>query len=145
MTGPLDLPPIRESPLTGVIAGFFAYWGTQYTIDLIGRADQVTSTQWRYLMSVPGGRWSWITIFGVGAAILILGLLGPHYRTRATGLALMGFGSLSIAAFYICAPLIDPGLTTLGWHPWWPLAVIYLTLAIINWRPTRWRQTWLLR
>ena len=145
MTGPLDLPPIRESPITGVIAGFFAYWGTQYTIDLIGRADQVTSTQWRYLMSVPGGRWSWITVFGVGSALLILGLCGRHYRTRAAGLTILGFGALAIAAFYICAPLIDPGLTTLGWHPWWPYGPACIGLAIFNTKPIRWRIGWLTR
>lgn len=129
---------VRESGIVTGIGWFLAAWGWIFTIDLVGRADQVTSAQWRYLMGVPGGRWAWIAIFGGGALILTFGQLLGRFKLRGAGMAMMGFGSLAIAVFYLCAPLIDPGLTTLGWHPWWGLAAVLLMGAVVNWKPVTW-------
>jgi hypothetical protein len=129
---------IRESGLATGIGWAVALWACLYTIDLAARADQVTSKQWQYLMSVPGGQWSWTALFGMGGLLLLVGMLTRLYRLRAVGCAILGTGALTIAAFYWCAPTIDPGLTTLGYHPWYAWGIVLMFCAAVNWRPVAW-------
>lgn len=113
-------------------------WGLGFTCDLAARADNVTSRQWHYLMSVPGNQWSWAAIFGAGTALLIAGMLTNVYRLRAIGCGAMAFGSGLTVAFYMAAPMIDPGLTTLGYWPWIFTMLGMIVGAVVNWNPTTW-------
>lgn len=126
------LPVIRESSIFAGICWMLAAWGVGFGLDLIARADAVTSAQWRYLMSVPGGHWAWVVVFMAGALLLIYGLLAINYRLRAAGCALLGLGCGLIAGFYIAAPFIDPGLTTLGYWPWLLGAAVMVLAAVVN-------------
>lgn len=128
----------RESGIVAGLGWALAMWACWFTFDVAWRGMKVTSPQWRYLMSVPGHQWAWAAVFGTAALLLTLGMATRRYAARAAGLAIMGFGCGSIAAFYACAPLIDPGLTTLGYHPWLISAGLMLLGAVINWRPVAW-------
>ena len=129
---------IRESGIATGIGWAITAWTLIYTIDLAGRADDVTSAQWRYLMSVPGHQWSWVALFGTGTLLLALGMLGRLHRLRALGYAIIGAGSLGIAVFYALAPAVDPGLTTLGYHVWYAWAATLFFCSAASWRPVTW-------
>lgn len=128
----------RNIRLLNGIGWALTLWGLGFTCDLAARADNVTSRQWQYLMSVPGNQWTWVAIFGSGAALLIAGMLTHVYRLRALGCAAMAFGSLLIGGFYVVAPAIDVGLTTLGYWPWFLTTLVMIVGACANWRPTTW-------
>lgn len=129
---------IRESGIAAGVGWVLTTWAGWFTTDLVWRADQITSRQWLYLMSVPGHQWSWAGLFGSGVMLLVLGLVGTRYRLRAAGFALIAVGTGLIAGFYLAAPFIDPGLTTLGYHPWLLSMVVMLFCAVVNWRPVSW-------
>ncbi len=131
---------IRESKLFHLLTGVLAIWSWMFATDMAGRADQITSRQWQYLMSVPGHQWSWTAVFFMAAVITTIGLLAEHHKyvIRAFGLGLMSLGALGIGVFYIVAPLIDRGLTTLGYHPWFITGSLMLFAAVANWKPLRW-------
>lgn len=114
------------------------FWGMGFTIDLVARADKVTSRQWQYLMSVPGQQWAWVSVFGTATALLIAGQLARAHRLCAAGCAIAGFGAGMIGVFYMAAPVIDPGLTTLGYWPWLLTMFVMLVAAVINWKPAKW-------
>lgn len=129
---------IRESGIACGIGWTLTAWAWWLTADLAWRGDNVTSRQWQYLMSVPGHQWTWVVLFGAGAFILSLGMVAADYTSRAIGLVILSLGAGAIAAFYLTAPLIDPGLTTLGYHPWLLCAAGMLPCAVVNWRPVAW-------
>lgn len=135
--GSWNVPLLRELKLIAWAQWLVVAWAWWYTTDLTFRAPYVTSRQWLYLMSTPGHHWSWVALFGSGAIILTTGMLTGRYVLRAIGLAVLGFGAFFIAAFYIAAPLIDPGLMTLGYQSWLPTCAPLLLLAVVNWRPVR--------
>lgn len=128
----------RESHIVRSAEWVLAVWVTGFAVDLIVRGGKVTSNQWRYLMLIPGHQWTWAAIFGTASVVAMAGLARSRYRWIAVGLALMGAGSTGIAAFYLVAPFIDPGLTTLGYSPWFIVAGIELLGAVLNWRPAQW-------
>lgn len=129
---------LRESRLvhgvtwaTAVLTAFFA-------VALILWSDQVTSPQWRYLFTFPGGQYSWAAIFAAASACMIVGLPRRWYLLVALGNAALGVGSALVATFYAVAPMLGEGMVTFGWYPWL-VALIPSTLgAVIYWRPTRW-------
>lgn len=137
-TAPTSAPVVRESGLVAGICWVLDTWSFGFTLDLIARADDVTSAQWRYLMSVPGGNLAWAGVFLSGALALVYGLAVVNYRLRAIGCGLIGFGCSAIAAFYVFAPLIDPGLTTLGYWPWLLGGLILILAALVNAKPLTW-------
>jgi hypothetical protein len=128
---------LREMKLVGWGQWAITVWSWWYTADLTFRATDVTSSQWVYLMSVPGGHWTWAALFGWAAINLTTGMLMRRYWLRAVALALMGFGCFFTSAFYVAAPLIEPGLLTLGYHGWFLSCGLLLFLAVVNWRPVR--------
>lgn len=83
---------LRASGFLNGIGWMLTAWGIGFTLDLVARADNVTSPQWRYLMSVPGGEWSWVAVFGSGTVLLIAGMLSQAYKVRAFGCAVMAVG-----------------------------------------------------
>jgi hypothetical protein len=127
---------IRESGICGGACWALTGWLWWFTVDLVWRADNVTSRQWQYLMSVPGHQWTWAALYAAAALILTVGMITTRYRLRSAGLAIGGFGALLIAAFYALAPDIGAGLTTLGYHPWLLGGGAMLLAAVVNWRPT---------
>lgn len=135
-------PPVilREGKITYAIHWLCVAWILNFTFDVLARADDVTSRQWQYLMSVPGHKFFWASLFGISAILIIFGLLSEEYKytLRCIGLLIGGSGCLMVVAFYILAPLIDPGLTTLGFHPWMVPGVIFIAGAFINWKPVKW-------
>ena len=129
--------------LPEILAGIgtvIAIWAAGFTVDLIARADAVTSAQWRYLMSVPGGKWTWSALFLTASLTLTYSLATHHTTIRALGYALLALGCGAIAGFYIVAPLIDPGLTTLGYWPWLLAAAAMMFLAVAHAKPRPWLQ-----
>lgn len=129
---------IRESRVMTGVGWVIVGWAIGFTLDLIARADDVTSAQWRYLMSVPGGHWAWVGVFIIGAMFVTYGLASLRYVLRAIGFGILGFGCGAIAAFYIVAPFVDPGLTTLGYWPWLLGAVGLISIAAVNAKPITW-------
>jgi hypothetical protein len=129
---------IRESRLGKAIVAGIAVWSLWFAFDVARIGARVTSKQWQYLMEVPAGRWFWAVAFGIGAAITLLGLVYERYIVSAIGLFFIGSSCSLIAAFYLLAPLIDEGLLTLGYNPWFfPAAFAYIFAALIG-RPTLW-------
>ena len=129
---------IREGRLVTGLCGFVAGWLVAFSAELGVRGHHINSAQWRYLMSVPGHRWSWVALFATAALLILIGLATHQYRIRAVGLMLAGFGCLTVAGFYGAAVLIDSGLTTLGYYPWIGCGTALLGLGVTNWRPVRW-------
>jgi hypothetical protein len=109
-----------------------------FAVLLVLTGDQLTSRQWTYLMDVPGGQLFWGTLFAAGALAGLLGTVCHAYRITAAGMCATGFACLLIAAFYLFAPLIDPGMYTLGYVPWFIVALITFCAAVFSWAPIRW-------
>jgi hypothetical protein len=130
--------PIRESGVATGCAWGLAVWAAGFAANIGWAGDKITSTQWQYLMSVPGGKWFWAGMFGVGALILVIGLITRRYTLRAAGLLIAALGCLLISGYYIVAPLLERGLITLGWWPWLGFGFVYLFSAVVNWRPILW-------
>lgn len=129
---------IRESGIAAGLAWVGAFWAAAFAINTMAVADRLTSPQWISLMTVPGGKWLWVTIFGGAATILTAGLLLNRYRVRAVGFGVVGVGCLGIATFYLIAPLFHLGPITLGYWPWFIPAGVGMLGAITNWWPIEW-------
>lgn len=129
---------IRETSVAASVGWFLCGWSFTFCAALAYWADNITSRQWLYLMGVPGHQWTWVTIYGVAAWVLLVGMVFRRYRIRAAGLLIMGTGCTLIFFFYLFAPLIDPGLVTLGSFPWAIAAGLMYVGAAINWSPSLW-------
>lgn len=129
---------IRESGLFAGLAWAMSAWASGFALTTLFTADRLTSPQWRALMTIPGGKFFWVTLFGAAAIILIAGLLTHHYKSRGTGLALIGVGCFGIAVFYLVAPLFHLGPITLGYWPWFLGVGLGTFGAIANWWPIEW-------
>lgn len=130
--------PLRESGFLGGVAWFMAVWAGGFALNTALVADQLTSPQWRSLMTVPGGKWFWVAVFGLAAAALGIGLIANRYRLRAIGLGLIGLGCGSVMVFYILAPWFNLGPTTLGHWPWVLGVGIGVFGFVVNWWPIPW-------
>jgi len=129
---------VRESKMGRIVFALIAAWACWFAIDVVRIGDQVTSKQWQYLMEVPLGKWLWLILFGVSGVITLTGLAMHAYRIAAVGLSLIGVACLLIAGFYLVAPLIDPGLLTLGYNPWAFPAGAAFFCAALNWTGATW-------
>lgn len=127
----------RESGIIAGIGWAFAAWAWAFTCALAYWADDVTSKQWQFLMTIPGHQWTWVGLFGTGATVLAVGMATARYRLRAAGLLVIGLSCLGIATFYAWAPILN-GLVTLGSFPWLIPTGITAALAVLNWFPIRW-------
>jgi hypothetical protein len=132
------MPTQRESGLFALIGWFTAVWSLGFAINVVLAADYLTSPQWRSLMTVPGGKWFWTALFGSAGILLLIGLLGTHYRLRACGFALSGAGCGFVAVFYLIAPLFHLGPITFGYWPWFLGVGIGLLFSVMNWSPIQW-------
>lgn len=129
---------LRESRILTAALWILSSWSLLFAVLLAWLGDKVTSRQWLYLLSVPGHKWFWAVLFGSAAVMVLWGLTRGGYGWRGAGLFLAAVGCTIIAGFYLFSPLIDPGLLTLGYIPWFPGAGFLAWLAAINWRPTPW-------
>lgn len=129
---------IRESRLGRAICRGVSIWAILFGIVFGWLGNHVTSKQWQLLMGVPGDKWFWAIVFTVPGSVALLGLTTTAYRAIATGLFVIGCGCLLISSFYLLAPLIDPGLFTLGWVPWLMCAAVAFFGAVTNWTDVRW-------
>jgi len=120
--------------VTALIAAITAVFVTM----LVFAAHLVTSPQWRYLFSVPGGQWSWAALFGAATLLMAVGLALHRHRVTAIGYGLLTFGSALISAFYLAAPLIDPGLVTFDWYPWAIALIPGLVGTVLYLKPASW-------
>jgi hypothetical protein len=127
--------PFRETGIARGFAKFLGIWALVFAAAAVFLGDRLTSKQWTYLFSVPGGKVFWAILFGMGGLITLWGVYRTHYSSCATGLFLMGSGCGAVAMFYLLAPLIDRGLLTLGWVPWGLGVGVTYFFAIINWKP----------
>lgn len=136
-----DLPEqfiLRESTLARGVFWATSVWALMFGVACGWFGDKVTSRQWQYLMTIPGGKWLWFSVFAGAAAVAILGLVTRRHAATAIGLCLSGGGSLLIAGFYTLAPIFDRGLLTLGAFPWALCAGVSFVCAAMEGRPVRW-------
>lgn len=129
---------IRESHMGRGLFGFLSGAWMLFAVLCAWLGDDVTSRQWVYLMGVPGGNWFWSIVFCGGALAGLLGVTTHLYRLTAAGLFVDGLACLLIASFYVFAPLIDPGMITLGYVVWFITAVLSFFAAVVSWAPIRW-------
>lgn len=131
-------PVMRESGFIRMVTGAMCAITAVFTFALIFWSDQVTSPQWRYLFTFPGGEGTWAVLFGGATLCMVVGLIKRWHRLTAVGNAILGVASALVAVFYAVAPVIDDNMVTFGWYPWL-VALIPSTLgAAIYWRPSRW-------
>lgn len=129
---------IRESGLSAAIACLAMLWSAGFAVNTALVADQLTSPQWISLMTVPGGKWFWITVFGGAATVMCAGLTRRSYLLRGVGFGLIGAGCLGIAMFYWVAPWFHLGPVTLGYWSWFLGVGIGIGGAVVNWWPIQW-------
>ena len=129
---------VRDTHLGRAVFAIIAAWACWFAIDVIRIGDKVTSKQWQYLMEVPLGKWFWLIIFGLAGVTTLFGLATRAHRVTAAGLFFIGGACLLIAGFYLIAPLIDPGLLTLGYNAWaFPAGAAFLCAAL-SWTDATW-------
>jgi hypothetical protein len=129
---------IRDSKIGRALAAFTAVTWLVFAVLCAWLGNAVTSKQWVYLMSIPGGKWFWAGTFGIGSAVALYGIIKRCYRLTAIGLFVVGTCCFLIFAFYLLAPLIDPGLMTLGYVVWFFGTVPVYALAAVNVTPVSW-------
>lgn len=134
---------LRESGVVQAIEWATVILNAFFTVSLIMWSDDVNSPQWRYLFSIPGHQWTWAGIFGTATLLTAYGLWTKRYRTIAAGLAVLSFGCLFVATFYVIAPIFYDGLVTFGWYPWLLTLIPALVGVTINLNPTG--DVWLIR
>ena len=129
---------IRESGVVTGISWAMAVWALGFAVNIFFAADRLTSPQWQALMTVPGGKWFWITVFAGAGVTLVSGLVDTCYRARAIGLGIVGLGCGGIATFYMLAPFFNLGPVTFGYWPWFLGVGVGIMGAIANWWPLEW-------
>lgn len=129
---------IRESGIVAGISWAIAVWAMGFAVNIFLAADLLTSPQWQSLMTVPGGKWFWIALFGGAGITLVTGLVNERYLVRGVGLCLIGLGCFAIGGWYMIAPFFDLGPVTFGYWPWFLGVGIGLLGAVANWRPHEW-------
>lgn len=98
------------------------------------QGNALTSKQWIYLMTVPGGKWSWTIAFGVPAILGMYCQLRSHGVNVSAALSAIGVFSAFVSVCYILAPLQDTSLKTGGWWPWIIASAAYLYAGAVNLR-----------
>lgn len=110
--------------LTVMAVAFAAFIGWQ--------GDQLTSRQWEYLMTVPGGKWSWAVTFGALGIFCAWGMMRRKDMHIAVGLFGVGMLCGFVASCYILAPIEDSSLRTGGWWPWIVSAAFYFAVGSVD-------------
>lgn len=113
-----------NSFLTGMALTFAAFIGWQ--------GDKLTSHQWAYLMTVPGGKWSWAIGFGVFGLVCTWGMVRRKRMHVACGLIGIGLLCGFVSSCYILAPIEDSSLRTGGWWPWIVSAAAYFAVGSVD-------------
>ncbi|AER47498.1 hypothetical protein PBI_DYLAN_70 [Mycobacterium phage Dylan] len=129
---------LRESGLITVVAAMMSVVTLVLVVALLFWADSITSTQWKYLFTFPGGEFSWAAVFGTAAVLMISGLATRRHRVTALGHAVLGVAAGVIAVFYAVAPVLEETMVTFGWYPWLLVLIPSAFGTVIYWRPVRW-------
>lgn len=100
-----------------------------FSVLIVAMAPYLTSRQWTYLLSIPGGEWTWLALFGSAAVAALYGLRRRRKWPIVAGLFLMASWCTCIVAFYIAASFYDPALINLGYVPWGGMAAVMYCIA----------------
>lgn len=120
-------------------AGFFINcWAVAFALGCAVIGDKVTSTQWKYLMSIPGGKWTWAIVFAASGVLGLCGLVRKRYGLTVIGAGGVGFSCLGIAVFYIMAPFFLDNLLTLGFMPWLGFGGVAIGVGAMNRNDREW-------
>lgn len=134
----MNIASVRDSgPMRALGAGL-TFWAAMFAVFALLTGNKVTTGQWLYLFSVPGGYYSWAAMFGTSALVSAWGLWTRRYRVAAVGMFGTGTGCLAIAALYLMAPLFGDELITMGWTPWVLGAGVFYYLTAQNWTDRAW-------
>lgn len=129
---------LRESRFINMVTVMMSLVTAMFVVALVLWSDQVTSPQWRYLFTFPGGKWTWSGLFGFATLAMLTGLVTRWHWLTAIGNAVLGISCALVAVFYAVAPVVGQGVVTFGWYPWL-MALIPSSLgAVIYWKPTQW-------
>lgn len=120
---------MTESSVVRSLSWGCVYWslGTALLLGILG--DVLTSKQWVYLLSIPGGKWTWALMFGTAGLLACVGLWTHRRVLVTTGLFLSGTWCLCVVLFYLVAPFYDTTLFNLGFCPWCGMGVLMVFLA----------------
>jgi hypothetical protein len=130
--------PLRETQPVRALGVFAGVWAVLFSLNVMIMGDELTSKQWQYLMSFPGGKWFWGISFLCSAALILYGLHKRHYTLIGAGCFAAGFLCAAISLFYWLAPVLGPNLITLGSWPWAFCAGILWGGAAVNWGKRAW-------
>lgn len=111
---------------------FLTIMALVFAVFMAWQGDKLTSKQWEYLMTVPGGKWSWAVVYGTLGAFCMWGLIRRNAGHVASGLFGIGLFCGFVAVCYILAPLQDSSLRTGGWWPWIVSAAAYFGVGSVN-------------
>ncbi len=132
MAATRDSSPVR-------LAGYcVALWGLLVSTMWMAFGDVVTSRQWTYLMSVPGGKWSWALTFGAFALLLLYAQYRVKHTLIVVGALGVGAPCLLVMFLYLTAPLYVEDLFTLGWLPWLLSGGAAIGVAAMNRNDCEW-------
>ena len=134
MAATRDTTPVR-------LAGYLiAAWSILFGISCGILGDRVNSLQWQYLMSIPGGKWFWATVFVTPGVASVYGLWRKKYICVAIGMCSTGSFCLLIAALYFLQPLLDSDsqIITLGSWPWILSAISGIGVGAMNRNDDEW-------
>lgn len=130
--------PLRESQPARAIGHFAGVWALLFSVSVMLMGDKLTSKQWQYLMSFPGGKWFWGICFLTAGCLTLYGLSTESYKMVGVGCFISGSLCTAIALFYALAPIVGPNLLTLGSWPWAFAAVILWGGTAVNWSGRSW-------
>jgi hypothetical protein len=125
---------LRDSWFVTLLSWALAIWAILFSLDCVRIGDKLTSAQWVYLMSVPGGKWFWAASFGVSGLMFALGLRKEWHRLAGLGSFLVGALCVGIAMFYLLEPIFDTTIITLGYWPWAVPAGLAFIFAASHWK-----------
>lgn len=138
------MTPSRDTAAVRLVTAAVGLWGTGFAASCMFLGDRVTSNQWKYLMSIPGGKWTWGIAFGVSGVCCFLGMLVRHWRPvnclhlAAFGASGVGGCALLIAMFYLIAPFVVENMITLGAFPWVFAGSAAILVAAMNRNDSEW-------
>lgn len=123
---------LRELGPVQALVAWLSMWAVLFAGWLVMLADTTTSRQWIWLMSVPGGEWTWAALFTSGAVLSAIGLWLRRYRLVAAGQFLIGTNCLAVAVLYVISPKFLENMVTLNYMPWIAIAVVLYFLTAAN-------------
>jgi hypothetical protein len=124
--------PTRETTLCRSLSLFVAVWSVLFAGAMFLLSDMVNSRQWTYLLSIQGGKWTYLVVYAIAGLVALVGIKKSRYKMAAWGLGISGATSCLIASFYTVAPLVADGLVTLGMAPWFFVGLVSVGAGVFN-------------